>query len=216
MGSDFLPKRDAELVGWMNRFVTACNTYATPLGISAGELASISAAADNFISSYDLSEAARVTAKAQVQAKDDAKRNSTRTIRDFVREFQANPNITNEMRDQLGITVPSDTRTNTPPKEPLFLEAIGQTNGINLIKFNRNNNLPGTQFVIEASYDGGADWDFAGVTTKTRFEHLNQTPGVRVYYRAFATRSGMNSVFSNSAVVYVNGGSGETELKIAA
>ena len=216
MGQDFYPRRDSELTGWLNRFVTACNTYATPLGISQGELATISAAADNFISSYDASESARQAAKGAVGTKDDAKRATAQTIRAFVREFQANPNITTEMRDAMGITVPSDSRTKTPPKTPLSPEAIGRTDGVNVISWNRNGNANGTQFVVEVSYDGGTDWDFAGVTTKAKFDHLNQIPGQTAYYRVFATRSGLNSTYSNSVVVYLNGGAGFDSLRIAA
>jgi hypothetical protein len=57
-------------------------------------------------------------------------------------------------------------------------------------------------YIIEAKIGNSAEYMFVKALTKARFEHKNQTPGVRAFYRVKAIRGDLESAYSNEAVVY--------------
>lgn len=206
MPTDYLPAKDGDFRTWLNNFYTVCANNASTLGLTAAELTTIDAAASNFSAALDANLAAQSAARGARADKVDARADTTRTVRGFVREFQANPAVTDVLKGQLGITIPDTTRTKTPPNVPLDLTAAGWSNGVNTLKWNRNGNPQGTQFVIEARYGSSANWEFVDVTTKAKYDHEGQAPGRMVGYRVWAKRHEAKSGYSNEAVVYLDNG----------
>lgn len=123
----------------------------------------------------------------------------------FANQFQANPAVPPELIAELGLTVRGGGGS-SPLFAPANLVADGCSNGINMLKWSANGNISGTQYIVEAAYDGTTDWDFVDVTTKSKFDHEGQTPGRPVVYRVYAKRAGQKSGFSNEATVYSGGG----------
>jgi len=74
--------------------------------------------------------------------------------------------------------------------------------------------LPTTTFRVEMMLSEGKEWIFVGNTTKTKYEHTGQTPGVTIYYRITATRADMESEPSQTVSVYAP--SAQTALRLAA
>jgi len=211
---DYIPPKDGDLRTWLNNYVTACNVHASVLNLTAADLAEISAAADLFGNSLDLKEQLAFQAKGATAAKRTARSSTVATVRQFAQEFQKNPNVTDAIRGDLGITIPDSNPSSTTPSVPTNLTAFGCSNGINQLRWNRNGNIGTTQFIIEARYGNDNNWQFVDVVTSSTYDHENQTPGEMVTYRVWAKRTDKRSGYSNEAVVYSVGSS--SSLSIAA
>lgn len=211
---DYIPSKDGNLRTWLSNFVTACNTHAALLNLNAGDLAAISAAADNYAGALDLKEQLAAQAKGASAGKRVQRSATVATIRQFAQEFQKNPNITDAIRGDLGITIPDSNPTQSTPNVPTQLTAFACSNGINQLRWNRNENIATTQFIIEAQYDNLGPWEFVDVVTSTTFDHNGQVPGQMVTYRVWAKRGTKRSGYSNLATVYA--GEGGNTLSLAA
>lgn len=120
----------------------------------------------------------------------------------MVRKIQANPSVTSDLKKKLGITAKDTNPSPINPIAPKDLLANPNANGTNKLSWDRNGNPQGTIFIIEAQEQPGLPWTFVGTTTKSVYEHTNQTPGKTLYYRVRAQRTDVTSEPSNDAVVY--------------
>ena len=119
------------------------------------------------------------------------------------RTITINPNIPDSLKEQLGLNVTDKKRSTVPLYAPAGLIAEGKSDGTNKLRWERNGNIPGTQFIIEARIDDSKEFVFVAVTTKITYEHKNQKPGIPAIYRLRATRSDELSGYSNEAVIYL-------------
>ena len=106
------------------------------------------------------------------------------------------------MIEELGFDPDDDTPTTIVAIAPSDLVVEGRSNGSNYIKFKRNGNKPVVNFILEMKIGDETQYKFVKVLSKTRFEHKNQTPGVRAFYRVKAVHGDSESTYSNEAVVY--------------
>ena len=110
--------------------------------------------------------------------------------------------IPDSLIESLGLDADDDSLTSIVPVQPADLVVEGRSNGINYLKWASGGNKPRTIYIVEAKIGDATSYVFAKSTTKTRFEHKNQTPGVRVFYRVKAVHGDLESASSNEAVVY--------------
>lgn len=78
------------------------------------------------------------------------------------------------------------------------------SNGTNELRWKRNGNQQGTTYYVQFTTDLGATWQTAGITTKTKFDHMGQTPGQRIGYRVTALRADRQSLPTATVWVYSN------------
>lgn len=116
--------------------------------------------------------------------------------------LKLNANASNSLIEQSGFNLDDDIKSSNPPIQPLDLVVTGTSDGTNSLKWSRNGNKQGTLFVIEAKIGDSNDWSMVDVVTNSKYEHKNQTPGVKVNYRIKAKRGDSLSTASNSAMVY--------------
>lgn len=186
---------------WMKNFDTVAAANAVALGLSAGDLTEISNAATNFDVAFANQEAMRDAAKGATALCDQEWSDAMAVASKFNAKFQAIPGISPELLAQLGLNVPSGSGT-VPVYDPIDLSAFGASNGVNTLRWKRNGNESGTVFVIETSYGSSNTWQIVDTTTRTKFEHIDQVPGVFVRYRVYARRGTTSSNPSNTASVY--------------
>lgn len=204
--ADYIPSKDGDLRTWLSNFITACNAHAGVLNLNAADLAAISNAADLYAGALDLKETLAAQAKGASAGKRTQRNATVSTVRQFAQEFQKNPNITDAIRGDLGITIPGENPAPSNPVVPTHLAAFACSNGENRLNWDRNGNVNGTQFIIEAQYGNTGPWEFVDVVTRTDYVHVEQVPGETVTYRVYAKRVNRRSGYSNEAVVYANGG----------
>ena len=202
MQNDYLPKPDAAFQLWLANFVSVAGGNVTALGITAADVTALSGAQATFSGNLGQVKTMQAAAKSAVSAKDGSRKTANAQVRSLVRKIQGNPAVTVALKNQLNINPRNTPKTHTPPAQPTQLLATPDVSGVNRLNWNRNGNKPTTTFVIEAMSGAATAFEPIGTTTKTKFEHTGQTPGVKVTYRVVAERADMSSVPSLPASVY--------------
>jgi hypothetical protein len=190
--SDFIPRSDANFDTWLVQFNTAFASIAASLGFAPADAATINSAKTSWQTDYTTHITAQNNARAARATKDNRRENVTDMIRLYVRQIQSNPNTTDAQRAQLGITIPSDTRTRpevpgiSPKIELNWSERgqiklfVGGTTGTQGFGFPESAMFVELQFRLP-----NGEWQLAGVTTKRTFiHHLDNPEPVTVEYRA--------------------------------
>lgn len=198
----YLPTKDADLEDWVGNFLTVAAANETALGIAAADLAPITADNTAYVNAIASVTTTKTAAKAATHSKDVAHKTLTHDVRLLVKRIQAHPGVSSTLKVSLGINPDNGTRTTTPPVTPKDLKANGSSLGVNSIAWNKNGNIPTTQFVIEAKKPADTTWNIVGQTTRSKFDHTGQTPGVKLEYRIIAARADKASVPSLSVTVY--------------
>lgn len=116
--------------------------------------------------------------------------------------LKLNSNVPSSLIEQAGFNVDEGGRSSTAPNSPLDLVVTGSSDGVNRLKWVRNGNPQGTLFFIEAKIGNSDKWEIVDTVTVAKYEHVNQTPGVKIQYRIRAKRGTVESQPSNTATVY--------------
>lgn len=209
-----VPKKDAQFANWAKKFADNAAVYATELNLTPEQVEALTESVEQFRDAYTESQAAKAMAAGKVNTKDLLRRACEDLIRPTARVINANPQIENLVKANLGISVTS--HPTGPVQPPTDLVAQGFANGVNKLSWNRNGNARNTTFLIEASYENSGTWHFVGVTNKTKFTHTGQIPGRQVVYRTFAARDDVRSGSSSWAMLYAMAPSEEHVQRLAA
>lgn len=204
-----------ELVPWLGNFAAVGSANLAALGLTIADITALNGKKTALDTSIDTQEADFAKAHASTEAKDLAHDDAVATIRNFANMIQGKPGVSPVLKEQLGLIV-RKSGSKTTPSVPTNLTATALSSGVNELKWHKNGNVRGTQYVIEALYPEASGWDVVDVTTATKFRHLDQTPGMPVSYRVFARRHNAWSTPSNQASVYGMPPSNTAQLKIAA
>jgi hypothetical protein len=113
-----------------------------------------------------------------------------------------NDKVSGSLIELLGFSVKNSNNGSSGVAVPMDLLVNGTSDGINHLKWSRNGNRQGTTFIIEAKIGDSNNWIIIDAVTNTKYDHKNQTPGVKVQYRIRAKRGDFETTASNMAVVY--------------
>ena len=208
MPDDYLPKKKGDLNAWTTNFISVATANVTTLGFSTGDIATLNSNQAAYNTALNSVETAKGMLKAAVQAEKTATKTMTNTIRTDVRRIQINPAATPALKGQLRINPRTAPKNHTPPITPTGLMVEGFATGVNSLKWDRAGNKPDTIFEIHAKIGESANFAGVGAVTATKFDHVRQTPGVKVVYRVVALRAGRSSEPSTGATVYEDGATG--------
>lgn len=111
---NYIPRPDGDCAAWAAQFATACKDNQAALGLSGKERSDIQAAVDAFVNDLNANVAAQAAAESAAQTKNLSRTAMEQLLRSFTRIFQSAPTMTDALRAQLGITVPTGTLTPTP------------------------------------------------------------------------------------------------------
>jgi hypothetical protein len=191
------------------------NTNKTALGLTAGDITTLTTVQGTYGTAYSAMVTARAAAKGATSTKNTAHSALIADLRSLARRIYAIPGIDPALIADLGLPVHSGTRTPVVPSAPSSLVALAQANGDVQLKWNRSGNPRGVVFWLEEKTETG-DWTLFGTTLKRTHVQSGQTPGETKYYRVRASSAnGAVSAPSNVAVVYASGGA-SVPLYIAA
>lgn len=113
--ADFIPPSDADFNTWQVNFVTYASANLAALGLTAPDLAPITAGQTAWASAYAAHTAAQASAQAARETKDEARADYVTAVRALVRRLQASPDVTDDERFALGINVRADRSPATVP-----------------------------------------------------------------------------------------------------
>lgn len=198
---NFSGMSDVELLGWMDNFVAVATLAPAQYGTTKAQVDALAVKADGLRDAAAARQTAEDAAKSAVMAQQASRQSSEPDASYLNTIIKANPNVSDADKLAVGIDLPKP-RSKTAPVRPEDLVANGFEDGRNVLKWNRADNKPNTQFIVETKGGGAADFSYLATTTEAKYEHLGVTPGTRYIYRVKAQRSGEESTYSNEAAVY--------------
>jgi hypothetical protein len=205
MASNYYPSGNAEFLVWLDNFINVATTSKTALGITTEQLAELTTMRDNLAAKVSDKAAKIEAARAATTGTSAVRRGVNEKVGFYNKILKVNKTIDPALLTALGLSLNGEGGTPVTPFALTDLVVEGRSNGINYLRFKRGGNKSSVNFIVEAKIGAATEFGFLSVTKKTRFEHKNQTPGVRAVYRVKAVRGDSESTYSNDAVVYNNG-----------
>lgn len=198
----YLPTNDAKLMAWVQNFSAAAAPLEGALNISPYEVAALDGLNNNFSAAVLEVTAAQAALKAAFDKKKAAAKMLNTSVRKLVERIQVSPNITDPIRQSLGLPLRQQPVPPPIPLTPANLVATPYADGTNNLNWKHNGNKQGVVYVVQAQTGGNGAWYQAGISTSARFVHANVQPGVPMKYRVNAQRGAHKSPVSNEAGVY--------------
>lgn len=202
MSKKYYKMNSAEMSFFLGNFISIADANKTELNISNETLLSLNAVKTDLDAKIVDRQAKQEAAVAATAALHQTMKNALDLISSVNNGVKSNKTVPNSLIELLGLDANDNNLTTIVAVAPTDLVAEGRSNGINYLRWKSGGNKPRTTYIIEAKIGDAEDYVFISVTTKMRFEHKNQTPGVRVFYRVKAVHSEQESAYSNEAVIY--------------
>lgn len=202
MPANFIPANDTEFADWLENFHAVAEENKATLTLADADLTQSSAVKDALRSAITRFTATQAEARSATQSKMTARKEAENLARAFARRVQANPHVSNALKESLGVPVREPSTSPILPMTPANLVVRGQDNGINILKWDAGGNKPGAQYIIEGKCGEETAWSFVDVCTRTTYKHAGCKPGVRALYRIKAKRGANVSGYSNEAFIY--------------
>jgi hypothetical protein len=202
MSRKYYRMNPAALLVFLTNFNSIAGDKQTELNVSAFQLAELQTIktlleekVNNRRAALDAAAAAKVELKQTVK-------DVTDLIGSLNNGFKSNRAISDALIELLGLDADENPLTAITPVAPVDLVVEGRSNAINYVKWKSGGNNSRTTYILEAKIGAANEYIFVKALTKQRFEHKNQTPGVRALYRVKAIHGELESAYSNEAVVY--------------
>ena len=112
---DYLPSADGDFQLWQQNFLTYAAGHMDELGLLAADLTDAVVAQTAWDTAYAANNSAQITARTAAQLKKDKRSAFEDCIRPLVRRLQASPDVSDDERRALGITVQGDTAAPAGP-----------------------------------------------------------------------------------------------------
>lgn len=199
--TNFYKLPDAEFSVWFANFIARFEEHKEELDLTDEQIAEIGVIKEDFQTALSEKQATDELSKAKNLNLKNKRKKSNEGVAFYNKTFKLN-GVSDSLIQELGLITDSETVTISSPVTVTNLLVDGSSGGINSLKWNRNGNPVNSQFIVEARKEDETDFVYVGVTTKTKFDHKNQKPGVRVFYRIKAQKNDIESPYSNEAVVY--------------
>ena len=170
ISKDYFPKKEGEVVPWIENFVQVATANAAALGLGTVDITALKTMNGDLAGKINAAIAKQSEAKAATEAKNIQMDKTVDTVRSMVRQVQAKPGVPDNLKAQLRITIPSPSPTPSVLYPPKDLSAEMTAGGLCLMKWNRNSNNYSTTFIIEAGNKTTEKWEMIGTTTKSQYE----------------------------------------------
>ena len=121
--ADYVPNSDLELTSFANNFSTKLALYQALLSIAVGQVADLGTKLTEWLTRHATFLTARDTAAAAFDAKKLARKDLVAIIREIAQFTQGNPAMTDELREELRITVRDSVQTEVPSDYLSSIEA---------------------------------------------------------------------------------------------
>ena len=154
--SDFIPKKDAKLVGWAINYKTGFAERAVELGFTPEQVAAQNLLCDNTVSAIGAAVTAKGLYESAITHKNQTVTTNITSVRDFVKDIKRSPNYTEAIGNQLGIVGTPTTLDYNSYKSSLKTEVHP---GYVALKFTKK----GAEGInLYARKNGDVDWQKLG------------------------------------------------------
>jgi len=212
----YIPQPDPEFDEWAENFNVKLPAIATLLSIPPDLVTAVSDAFTDWDTAFDAHTVAKNAQKAATEVKDEARVSLQTAIRIVAQLLQKHPDLTDEQRETLGITVPDKVRTPSspdyimtlPPPLVILVPARSLVTvhfGVNPGNEKKNAKPAGVAGAkIWYRVEGGS-WNFVALDTNSPYNHnLTITESASLEYRAqWYDNLGRTGTFSAPVAVAV-------------
>lgn len=164
MGNSFLPRKDSELLAWLNNYKTKITTHATTLGVSAALLTQEKAWCDAMIAAINLIETKKQELKSAVTGKETALQTQVGALRIEIARHKLSAGYTAAIGQDLGIVGTQADFDAATYKATITVEIFG---GFIRIKFTKRG-ADGINLYHRKK--GTAEWLFLARDTKSPYD----------------------------------------------
>lgn len=198
---DYIPSKEGDIVPWTENFIAVANANLATLGLVALDITNVTTKKTDYSTKLNTAIAKQAESKAATEAKNMSKSGLVDNIRVLARQIQARPGVPANLKEQLGLNVTDPTPTPSNPQQPTELNASIGLGGLCILKWNRNGNPQGTDFLIETSQNFSTGWQIVSTATKTSYELPLPSSIGQYFFRIKAQKGDLTSEASNVAVV---------------
>ena len=198
---DYFPKKEGEVVPWIENFVQVASANAAALGLGTVDITALKTMNGDLAGKINAAIAKQSEAKAATEAKNIQMDKTVDTVRSMVRQVQAKPGVPDSLKSQLGLNIPDSSPASVHPSQPKDLSAEIGLGGLCHLKWNRNSNPQGTIFLVESSISIDSEWKIIGTTSKATYDTQLPSAKGHNYFRIKAQRGDLVSEPSSVTVV---------------
>lgn len=202
MAKKIYPSNDAEFAIWLANLINKASIHKAILKLTDEQLTDLEDKLTSFSTNLALKQQKKEESVGQTALVKDARKDLNKDVGLLNNGIKSIDGVPSSIIEEMGLNVNDSNNGNTTPATPLSLVVTGSSDGVNRLKFNRNNNHQGTVFIIEAKIGDSNSWVMIDAVTGSTYKHKNQIPGVKIQYRVKAKRGELESIYSNTAVVY--------------
>jgi hypothetical protein len=198
--TDFIPRSDADLLAFALHYSSMITLAPTTYGLTTTIATTLAGKVTAYQTAYAAAVAANTRGPSTVFAKDEARIDLVAYIRQTAKQIQGTITVTNQQRQDLGLTVRSAASPIPPPAIAPSIDIISVSGNTVRIRIHAegaspSRGLPGGVDGISIWSAVGAtaptvesDWDNQGLTTKTVVDitfPATVAPGAKVWFTAF-------------------------------
>lgn len=151
----YIPSKDADLFSWASNFATLIAVSPPTYGLVSADSTAIDNVVNPFLSSYTTSVNPSTRTAPSVAAKDAARAAMLVVVRPYAQNVRNNAGVTNESKGDLGLNIPTTTRSPIfcPQTQPL-LQIVAATPLSHTIRYSDANSpqMRGKPFGAKAVY----------------------------------------------------------------
>jgi len=200
--ANFFPYNVDELIGWFRNYIAVATANMATLKLSQEEIDALTANLTALETAQTKVISNKAILKQIVEQRDNTKKLCVTDIRDTAKLIQADKKIPSDLIEALGLPKHDTTPSHEVPNQPTKLQVEGLDVGINILDWDKNNNKPNTQYIIEAKYLADDKFVVIDTVTATKYQHNGQKAGVAVYYRITPRRGKLVGIPSETVGIY--------------
>ena len=191
-----------EFVNWFRTFIAVAEANMGTLSVDQVKIDEWKALLAELEAAMNTVELTKSAARQAVKDKDKKWEETIDVTGEYNGIFQNDKKIPQSLIEALGLRVHDTTPSHEVPFQPSNFTVKGFDIGKNKLKWNRNGNKSGTQYIIEVKYALDGEFQNVDKVTATSYDHQKQTPGVPAWYRITLRRGKLVGDPSETVAVY--------------
>ena len=176
------------------------STPGGPYGVSITQIGAVEDETTSLGVANDAVESSRAAWHEAVQERLIVQQRCSDAVVSVANTAYGNPLVTPSMIAALGLSPRSKARAKVVPQTPIELTATPTNNGTIVVRWNRNGNPQGVNFLVEGR-SGGGEWGLLQDTTAASLK-LSGFAGQAMEFRVAASKGGVTSAPSEVASVF--------------
>lgn len=126
----YIPPKDADFNNWLSSFDALLTADPTIYGLEASDATAVATVTTAWTAAYAAAVDPATRTTPTIAAKDAARASAEAVVRPYAVTISRNPGVTNENKEAIGVTVPSEVKTPIPP--PTDAPALSLKSAISL------------------------------------------------------------------------------------